>query len=122
MNNLYFQHSGEYKPIGKVIEISTTEMPEMRGEYPDIRFTDTELTFRLTLDRKSKKTFAKFFIMPRWKRTEWMFPRKKKRASKRRKRRNQKKQKPIQRDVLPETVKKIISRKLHELWRGYDRR
>ena len=109
-SRLYFLHGDDYKPIGRVVEINTTEVPN--EYYPDLSITNTELAFRMTLSRKDKNLWGNVFMMPRWKLTEWKFPRKKKRASKRRKRRNS--MQLTQRDVLPEIVKKIVCRKLAE--------
>ena len=110
MDKLYFRHDDKYMPIGKIVEINTTEEPSEL--YPNVSITNTELICCVTLGRKSKKAFAKIFMMPRWKLTEWMFPRKKKRARKRKKRRDL--ALLDQQGIYPEAVKKIICRKLAE--------
>lgn len=58
--------------------------------YPKINLTDgSEITMTIKLDRKNKKVFAEIFMMPKYKATEWMFPKKKKRGTARRKRKDE---------------------------------
>lgn len=78
----YMTNSGTYELLGDPVEISVTSAHE---EAPQISLTDkNELTLVLSLGRKDKKMWGKVFQMPRYKVTEWMFPKKKKRGTKRR--------------------------------------
>lgn len=45
------------------------------------------VTFKLeNNDKKTRRTWAKIFMLPRYRETEWVFPRKKRRGSMRRRR------------------------------------
>ena len=79
-----FRRDGTPIPLGKVTEINTiTESPT--PEPPSVHITDdSEFTATVTLTKKDKKTWAKMLNMPKYKMTEWIFPRKKKRGTKRR--------------------------------------
>lgn len=77
---------GTWTPLGKVTEINTiTEPPTPTPELLSFNITDdTEFTMTVTLTKESKKACAKILNMPKYKITEWMFPKKKKRGTKRR--------------------------------------
>lgn len=87
MTEFYYYHDDKVERLGKVTNVvvdgeecyfeSTEPQPVISG------------SFTIELTRKNKKAWAKIFRMPKWELTEWMFPRKKKRASKRRKRKEQ---------------------------------
>lgn len=70
--NLAWETSKKSMPLGTISKVEETE--------------DYGLTFSIGLKRKDKKIWAKILMMPQWKATEWIFPRKKKRRAKRRKR------------------------------------
>ena len=82
---LYFRHGNGYTPLVRVEEVTITDAPGV-SEYPELSLSDGELTFTLHLNSRNKKTIGQVFMLPRWKITEWAFPRKKKRATARRKR------------------------------------
>lgn len=59
----------------------------MTAYYDDVYLiSDQELSFSFELRRKDKRIWAKILLMPRYKATEWIFPKKKKRGTMRRKR------------------------------------
>lgn len=89
LNKVYYTTiDGLTVPLGEVKNISITE-PMQEAEYPDIKLQSEPLSLKITLElrKKDKKTWAKIFQMPKYKVTEWAFPKKKKRGSIRRKRR-----------------------------------
>lgn len=62
------------------------------SEVPTIRLTDGfSGEFEIEISRKDKKVWGRILQMPKYKITEWMFPRKKKRGTIKRKRRQSKK-------------------------------
>ncbi len=79
-----FRRDGTPTSLGKVTEINTiTESPT--PEPPLVHIADdTEFTMTVTLTKKNKIIWAKMLNMPKYKMTEWIFPRKKKRGTKRR--------------------------------------
>lgn len=72
-------------PVGEVKEIFISE-PTQEIDFPNINLQSETISMSLTLRRRDKKTWGRIFQMPKYKVTEWMFPKKKKRGSKRRKR------------------------------------
>lgn len=89
MDGYFMAMKSDGSPItlGKVTEINTiTESPT--PEPPLVHIADdTGLTVTITLTKKDKKAWAKILNMPKYKVTEWMFPRKKKRGTMKRERR-----------------------------------
>lgn len=87
MSKFYYSTDGglTVHPVGEVKEIFITE-PMQEVEFPKISLQGETITMSLNLRRKDKKVFGRIFEMPKYKVTEWMFPKKKKRGSKRRKR------------------------------------
>ena len=87
MNKFYYSTDGglSFSPIGEVKEIFITE-PTQEIEYPEISLQSETITMTLNLRRKDKKVWGRILQMPKYKTTEWLFPKKKKRGSKRRKR------------------------------------
>lgn len=83
---LMTKDDGTWTPLGEVTEINTiTESPAPMSEPLSFNITDdTEFTMTITLTKESKKACAKILNMPKYKITEWMFPKKKKRGTKRR--------------------------------------
>ena len=90
MNKLYVTTlDGTYKEIGEPVEINDILAPDDVKEYPKISLSDgNEFTFTIRLPRGDKKLWGRIFQIPRYKVTEWMFPKKKKRGSIRRARVN----------------------------------
>ena len=88
MNEYYYSTDGGLTvyPIGEVKEIFISE-PTQEVDYPNINLQSETISMSLTLRRRDKKTLGRIFQMPKYKVTEWMFPKKKKRGSKRRARR-----------------------------------
>ena len=87
MNGLYIYNNetGERKLIGEIAEPSITPTEE-DGRH--IAFTNEPITMRFELTRKDKRYWLrKVFCVPKYKVTEELFPRKKKRGTNRRKRR-----------------------------------
>ena len=85
---------GEFVAIvdGKVVTIgNVTEANfeiEKEDQEPAICMTDGgEMTVSINLTRDSRKTWAEIFMLPKYKKTEFMFPKKKKRGTARRRRR-----------------------------------
>ena len=87
MSKFYYSIDGGLTvyPVGEVKEIFISE-PTQEAEYPEISFQSETITMSINLRRKDKIVFGRTFEMPKYKVTEWMFPKKKKRGSKRRKR------------------------------------
>lgn len=54
---------------------------------PNVTLAGDGFQFTLDLDRDGRKVWAKVFQMQKYKATEWIFPRKKKRGTARRRRR-----------------------------------
>lgn len=73
-------------PLGKVTKIDTiTESPTPTFEPLSFHTTeDIEFTMTTPLTKENKKVWARFTNMPKYKLTEWIFPKKKKRGTKRR--------------------------------------
>jgi len=90
LNKVYYTTiDGLTVPLGELKTISITEpRQEAEYEYPDIKLWSESLSLEITpeLRKKDKKTWVKIFQMPKYKVTEWAFPKKKKRGSIRRKR------------------------------------
>lgn len=82
---LYFRHGNDYTPIVRAEELTITETPGVY-EYPALSIEGGGISITIHLNSRSKKTIGQMFMLPRWKITEWAFPRKKKRATARRKR------------------------------------
>lgn len=88
MNLFYVSKDGTYQKLGDVVDVKEISEPDTSEEVPKISFnSDEELSFTINLERQSKKVWAKIFQMQRYKLTEWMFPKKKKRGTARRIRR-----------------------------------
>lgn len=88
MSEYYYSTDGGLTvyPIGEVKEIFISE-PTQEVDYPNINLQSETISMSLALRRRDKKTWGRIFQMPKYKVTEWMFPKKKKRGSKRRARR-----------------------------------
>ena len=89
MNGLYIYNSetGERKLIGEIAEASITPTEE-DGEH--IALTNEPITMHIELTRKDKRFWLrKVFCVPKYKVTEILFPRKKKRGTMRRRRRKE---------------------------------
>ena len=88
MSELYYSTDGGLTvcQVGEVKEIFISE-PTQEVEYPEISLQGETITMSLDLCRKGKIVFGRIFEMPKYKITEWMFPKKKKRGSKRRNKR-----------------------------------
>lgn len=85
MNLFYISQDGTYQKLADIKEVSISNKDE---EVPKISFnSDEELSFTINLERQSKKVFGRIFQMQKYKVTEWMFPKKKKRGTARRIRR-----------------------------------
>ena len=87
MNGLYIYNNetGERKLIGEIAEVSITPTEEDVG---DNAFNNEPITMRIELTRKGKRFWLrKVFCVPKYKVTEILFPRKKKRGTMRRRRR-----------------------------------
>lgn len=88
MNLFYVSKDGTAQKLGDIVEVKEISEPDTSEEVPKISFnSDEELSFTINLERQSKKVWAKIFQMQRYKLTEWMFPKKKKRGTARRMRR-----------------------------------
>lgn len=87
MSKLYYSTDGglTVHPVGEAKEIFISE-PTQEVEYPEISLQGETITMSFNLRRKDKIVWGRIFGMPKYKVTEWMFPKKKKRGSKRRKR------------------------------------
>ena len=87
MSKFYYSTDGglTVHPVGEVKEIFISE-PTQEVDYPEIIWQGETITMSLNLRRKDKIVCGRIFEMPKYKVTEWMFPKKKKRGSKRRKR------------------------------------
>ena len=87
MSKFYYSTDGglTVHPVGEVKEIFISE-PTQEVEYPEISLQVETITMSLNLRRKDKIVWGRILQMPKYKTTEWMFPKKKKRGSKRRKR------------------------------------
>lgn len=73
--------------IGRMEGVEIQE-PDLKNEVPTISLTDGfSGEFTIELKRKDKKIFGSIFGMPKYKVTEWMFPKKKKRGTMKRERR-----------------------------------
>lgn len=79
-----FRRDGTPTPLGKVTETNiVTESPTPEPPLAHIA-DDTGFTITGTLTKKNKIIWAKMLNMPKYKMTEWIFHRKKKRGTKRR--------------------------------------
>lgn len=87
MSKFYYSTDGGLTlcPVGEVKEIFISE-PTQEVEYPEISLQSETITMTINLRRKDKKVWGRILQMPKYKTTEWLFPKKKKRGSKRRKR------------------------------------
>ena len=56
-------------------------------DFPTVAIAGDTFELQLDLDRDGRKAWARIFQMQRYKATEWIFPRKKKRGTARRRRR-----------------------------------
>ena len=81
--------SGKMVPIGEFKEVQLTAEPVHADDIVGtIMPTETiSIDFRPYLDRKSREAWADIFELPKWMKTEWTNPRKKRRGYMRRLRR-----------------------------------
>ena len=88
MSKFYYSTDGglTVHTVGEVKEIFISE-PTQEVDYPNINLQSETISMSFALRRRDKKTWGRIFQMPKYKVTEWMFPKKKKRGSKRRARR-----------------------------------
>ena len=85
MNLFYISQDGTYQKLGDIADIKEVSIPDTDEEVPEISFnSDEELSFTINLERRSKKVWGRIFQMQKYKVTEWMFPKKKKRGTARR--------------------------------------
>ena len=85
MNKFYYSTDGtNFYPVGELKKVFISE-PTQEAEYPDIRLQNETVSISFTLRKKDKKAWGSILQMPKYKVTEWMFPKKKKRGSIRRK-------------------------------------
>lgn len=78
--------NGKKVKIGNVTE--TSFEIEAEDQEPVIRLTDGgSITATLNMTRDDRKVWAKILMLPKYKKTEFMFPKKKKRGTARRRRR-----------------------------------
>ena len=92
MSTIYYAMKEDSEPLGEIkrlddVEIQTTDPPEL----PTISMTDgISGEFEIELRRKDKKAWGEILQMPKYKVTEWMFPKKKPRGTMKRERRRRK--------------------------------
>lgn len=87
MKLYYEKDPGVFTPISEVTEILTTEADSEEIDQEYISLTDEAFaSFEFDPPRKDKRIWARIMMMPRYKATEWLFPRKKRRGSMRRRR------------------------------------
>lgn len=85
MNLFYTSQDGTYQKLGDIADVKEVSISDADEEVPKISFNnDEELSFTINLERQSKKVWGKIFQMQKYKITEWMFPKKKKRGTARR--------------------------------------
>lgn len=78
--------TGDYKELGGIKEVSIT--PAEEDENAILNFSSEPITMHFELTRKSKRLWLReVFCVPKYRITEELFPRKKKRGTNRRKRR-----------------------------------
>ena len=80
---------GKLFPIGTMIDISETilEDPPDKGAYVLEKISDEfSFTMKLKMPRKMKRGIYDIFEIPKYRQTEYLFPKKKKRGSIRRRR------------------------------------
>ena len=78
--------TGAYKEFGGIKEVSIS--PTEEDDNAQINFSSEPITLHFELTRKSKRLWLrKVFCVPKYRITEELFPRKKKRGTNRRKRR-----------------------------------
>ena len=71
------------------LETATDQFDEIAAFISEIRRNAEKISVTFTLDRiKVRKAWTKIFMMPRYRATEFTFPKKKKRGTMRRMRRN----------------------------------
>ena len=79
-----------FERIGEITEAELITEDEGQRAYPDITLSNNEWTITIEFTREAKKAWAKIFdMMPKYKRTEWIMPRKKKRGTIRRRRKGE---------------------------------
>lgn len=88
MSKFYYSTDGglTVHAVGEVKEIFISE-PTQEVEYPEISLQGETITMSLNLRRKDKIVWGRILQLPKYKITELLFPKKKKRGSKRRARR-----------------------------------
>ena len=85
MNLFYISQDGAYQKLGDIVYIKEVSISDTDEEVPEISFNnDEEHSFAIILERQSKKVWGRVFQMQKYKVTEWMFPKKKKRGTARR--------------------------------------
>lgn len=73
----------------QMLEIATDQFDEIAEAIHELTKRTEKISFTFTLDRiKVRKAWTKIFMMPRYRATEFTFPKKKKRGTMRRMRRN----------------------------------
>lgn len=78
--------TGDYKELGGIKEVSIT--PAEEDDSVMLNFGSEPITLHFELTRKDKRLWLrKVFCVPKYRITEELFPRKKKRGTNRRKRR-----------------------------------
>ena len=78
--------TGDYKEFGGIKEVSISPAEEDESAY--INFSNEPITLHFELTRKNKRFWLqKVFCVPKYRITEELFPRKKKRGTMRRERR-----------------------------------
>ena len=85
---------GKHHDLGRLehtptLETAKDQFDEIAAFISEIRRNAGKISVTLTLDRvKVRKAWTKIFMMPRYRATEFTFPKKKKRGTMRRMRRN----------------------------------
>lgn len=80
--------NGNIQVPRKSLQATDVEMQCESGEYPVLSIGNEVCTFTFTLTRlQDRKTWSDIFMLPKWKSTEFCFPKKKPRGTMRRKRR-----------------------------------
>lgn len=85
MNLFYVSKDGTPQKLGDVVEIKEISEPDTSEDAPQLNLGWFTLT--INLSKIDKKVWAKIFQNQKYKVTEWMFPKKKKRGTARRIRR-----------------------------------
>ncbi len=93
MNLFFILQDGTFQKLSDNIKEVSVSVSDTNEEVPKINFnSNKEYSFTINMERQSKKVWGKIFQMQKYKVTEWMFPKKKKRGTARRIRRMKKKE------------------------------